>query len=78
LDKVLILVVSCGFVLNNLPQEPDSNIYVETTAQLIKKLRFFIKVVDQIYQLPDSVQKQKYYQLMVNQVKTFLKHLSEL
>ena len=32
LDKVLIMVVSCGFALNNLPQEPETNIYVETTA----------------------------------------------
>lgn len=32
LDKVLIMVVSCGFGLNNLPQEPETNIYVETTA----------------------------------------------
>lgn len=32
LDKVLIMVVSCGFSLNNLPNEPETNIYVETTA----------------------------------------------
>lgn len=48
------MVVSCGFALNNLPQEPETNIYVETTAQLIKKLRFFVNVVDQVYKLPDS------------------------
>lgn len=32
LDKVLIMVVSCGFSLNNLPHEPETNIYVETTS----------------------------------------------
>jgi hypothetical protein len=42
LDKVLIMVVSCGFSLNNLPHEPETNIYVETTGQLIKKLNFFV------------------------------------
>ena len=32
LDKCLILVVACGFSLNTLPQEPEANIYVETTT----------------------------------------------
>ncbi len=72
------MVVSCGFSLNNLPHEPETNIYVETTAQLIKKLKFFVQVVTQITLLPESELKQKYYNLMVGQVKTFLKHLSEL
>ncbi len=79
LDKVLILVVSCGFNLTSLPNDPESNVYVETTAQLIKKFKFFVTVVQLVKsQLPESEQKTKFYNLMVGQVKTFLKHLSEL
>ena len=73
-----MMVVSCGFSLNNLPQEPESNPYVETIAQLIKKLRFFVNAAQQVIALPDSEDKTKFYNLLVNQVKTFLKHLSEL
>ena len=40
-----MMVVSCGFSLNTLPQEPEANPYVETIAQLIKKLRFFVNAV---------------------------------
>lgn len=78
LDKCLILVVACGFSLNTLPQEPEANIYVETTTQLLKKLKFFVTAAEQISQLPDSELKQNYFTLIVGQVKTFLKHLSEL
>jgi len=79
LDKVLTLVVSCGFSLNTLPQEPESNSYVETTAMLIKKLQFFVRAVETIALIPDSnEQKKVYYGLMTSQVKNFLKHLSEL
>ena len=38
LDKCLMLVIACGFSLNTLPQDPETNVYVETTAQLVKKL----------------------------------------
>lgn len=79
LDKVLTLVVACGFSLNSLPQEPESNSYVETTAMLIKKLKFFVQAVETISQVPEgNEQKKIYYNLMIGQVKNFLKHLSEL
>jgi len=72
-------VVACGFSLNTLPQEPESNSYVETTAMLIKKLQFFVRAVETIALIPDSnEQKKVYYGLMISQVKNFLKHLSEL
>lgn len=48
LDKVLMMVVSCGFSLNSLPQDHESNPYVETIAQLIAKLRFFVQAVQQL------------------------------
>ena len=71
--------MSCGFSLNTLPQEPESNSYVETTAMLIKKLKFFVQAVETIAQIPENnEQKKVYYNLMVGQVKNFLKHLSEL
>ena len=79
LDKVLTLGVACGFSLNSLPQEPESNSYVETTAMLIKKLKFFVQAVETISQVPEgNEQKKIYYNLMIGQVKNFLKHLSEL
>jgi hypothetical protein len=40
--------------LNALPQEPESNSYVETTAMLIKKLRFFVQAVEQISQVSEG------------------------
>ena len=62
-----------------MPQEPESNSYVETTAMLIKKLKFFVQAVETIAQIPENnEQKKVYYNLMVGQVKNFLKHLSEL
>ena len=73
-----MLVVACGFSLNALPVEQAQNVYVETTGQLIKKLHFFVQVAEQLASLPDGDLKQKYFDLLVNQVKTFLKHLSEL
>jgi hypothetical protein len=78
LDKCLMLLVSCGFSLHNLLSEPENNIYVETMPHLIKKLEVFVKCVDLISKVPDSEDKEKFYSLLVNQVKTFLKHLSEL
>lgn len=78
LDKVLMVVVSCGFSLNTLPQETESNVYVETTSKMINKLKFFITAVQQLQQFPQSEQKIKFLELLIGRVKTFLKHLSEL
>ena len=66
LDKILTLLVSCGFSLNTLPQEPESNSYVETNAMLIKKLKFFVQAVETIAQIPENHdQKKMYFNLMV-------------
>ena len=34
--------------------------------------------MEQISKAPDSAAKEKFYPILVNQVKTFLKHLSEI
>lgn len=65
LDKCLMLVVACGFSLNQLPHEPETNSYVETTAQLIKKLKFFVSAAEQLALQPESELKQKYFELIV-------------
>ena len=47
-------------------QEPESNSYVETTAMLIKKLKFFVQAVETIAQIPENHdQKKMYFNLMV-------------
>ena len=46
LDKCLMLVVACGFSLNQLLQEPENNTYVETASYLIKKLQFFVNCTE--------------------------------
>jgi len=38
LDKLLMLLVQCGFSLTNLLSEPENNSYVETVLHLINKL----------------------------------------
>ena len=35
LDKCLMYIVGCGFSINNLVAEPDSNSFVETVTHLI-------------------------------------------
>ena len=41
LDKIMILIVKCGFSITNLLAQPENNIYVETVGQLIEKLQIF-------------------------------------
>ena len=45
---------------------------------MIKKLQFFVTCTERIADMPDSPEKQKIYKIIVGQVKTFTKHLSEL
>ena len=45
---------------------------------MISKLELYVKCVEQISKAPDSAAKEKFYPILVNQVKTFLKHLSEI
>lgn len=46
LDKLLMLLVHCGFSLTNLLSEPDNNSYVETMMHLISKLELYVKFVE--------------------------------
>ena len=42
LDKLLMLLVHCGFSLTYLLSEPDNNSYVETVLHLINKLELYL------------------------------------
>jgi hypothetical protein len=46
LDKLLMLLVNCGFSLTNLLSEPENNSYVETMMHLISKLELYVKCVE--------------------------------
>ena len=48
LDKCLMLVIACGFSLNDLLHEPVDNQYVMVLKMLIKKLSFFINCVQKL------------------------------
>lgn len=62
-----MLVVACGFSLNSLPQEPELNPCVQTTGQLIKKLRFFVDAAEKIAEQPDATpEKQVNFELVVS------------
>lgn len=78
LDKLLFNIVGCGFSINNLLAEPENNSFVETVMHLIEKLKLFVTCVELVSNLPDSPDKEQYGELLVNQVKTFLKNLCAL
>ena len=78
LDKCLMLIVACGFSINNLVQEPKNNGYVEKVTYMIQKLKMFVNCTEQISDMPDCPEKEKFYLILVGQVKTFLKRLSDL
>ena len=48
LDKCLLLMVACGFSLNELLNEPFQNLYVKVTSQLIEKLKFYTVCVEKL------------------------------
>jgi hypothetical protein len=56
LDKCLMLVIACGFSLNDLLHEPVDNQYVQVLKQILKKLKFFIGCIEQLskYDLKDE------------------------
>lgn len=66
LDKLLMLLVHCGFSLTNLLSEPENNQYVETMTHLIAKLELYLKCVEQISKAPDSHEKDKFYEILVS------------
>ena len=73
-----MFIVGCGFSINNLVAEPDNNQFVETVTHLIQKLKMFVTCAEQVANLPDSPDKEKYNQIIMTQVKTFLKNLCSL
>ena len=46
LDKCLMLMIACGFSLNDLLHEPVDNQYVQVLKQILKKLKFFTSCVE--------------------------------
>lgn len=78
LDKCLMFIVGCGFSINNLVAEPESNQFVETVTHLIQKLKLFVTCTELCANSPDSADKEKYREILVCQVKTFLKNLCSL
>ena len=45
LDKCLMLVIACGFSLNDLLHYPVDNQYVQVLKEVLAKFRFFIQAV---------------------------------
>jgi len=78
LDKLLFNIVGCGFSTINLVAEPENNSFVETVTHLIQKLKLFVNCTELVANLPDSDDKEKFSELLVSQVKTFLKNLCTL
>ena len=52
-----MLVIACGFSLNDLLHEPVDNQYVQVLKMLIKKLNFFIQCVEQLSKLDTQDEK---------------------
>ena len=65
LDKCLMLIVTCGFSINNLVQEPKNNSYVETVSYMIQKLKRFVECTEQLADMADSPDKEKFYHILV-------------
>jgi len=78
LDKLLFNIVGCGFSINNLVAEPENNSFVETVMHLTEKLKLFVTCVELASNLADSRDKEQQGELLVGQVKTFLKNLCTL
>lgn len=58
--------------------EPENNSFVETVTHLIKKVTLFVNCIEKAVTMPDSEDKEKYGEILVSQVKTFLKNLYAL
>ena len=78
LDKCLMLVIACGFSLNDLLHEPVDNHYVQVLKQILKKLSFFMTCVDQLSKFEKDESVEKFHSIFESQLKALLKHLNEL
>ena len=65
LDKLLFNIVGCGFSTINLVAEPENNSFVETVTHLIQKLKHFVTCTEQVANLPESDDKEKFSELLV-------------
>lgn len=79
LDKLLFLIVGCGFTINSLVAEPDNNQFVETVSHLIQKFKFFVDATESVSASTDLGQdKEMFAEILVGQVKNFIKALCKL
>lgn len=79
LDKCLMLVIACGFSLNDLLHEPVDNQYVQVLKQILKKLKFFIHCVEQLAKVECNPEvRQQFHGIFESQLKSILKHLNDL
>ena len=78
LDKCLLLMVACGFSLNELLNEPVQNLYVKVTSQLIEKLKFYTVCVEKLSESQKNDKTEYFYKIFESQIKSLLKHISEL
>jgi hypothetical protein len=79
LDKCLMLVVSCGFNLNSLIQDPsEENQFIQTAVQLIIKLTFYVNCIEKVSEMSPTTETQELRKILLSQVKMFIKYLSEL
>ena len=66
LDKLLFLIVGCGFTINSLVAEPDNNQFVETVSHLIQKFKFFVEATESVSASTDLAQdKEMFAEILV-------------
>ena len=79
LDKCLMLVIACGFSLNDLLHEPVDNKFVQVLKLIIQKLNFFCQCIESLSEMDLKEQKiQEFHEIFENQIKSILKHLNDL
>jgi hypothetical protein len=57
LDKCLMLVIACGFSLNDLLHEPVDNKFVQVLKLMIQKLKFYNSCIESLSQMDLKEQK---------------------
>jgi hypothetical protein len=74
-----MLVIACGFSLNDLLHNPVDNQYVQVLKELLLKLKFFIQCVDKLSTIEIDIKiKNEFHEIFEGQIKSILKHLNDL
>lgn len=58
-----MLVVACGFSLNDLMNEPKNNLYVQVTKQLIEKMSFYHKCIEKLAEIGQNQQTEFFHKI---------------